>query len=106
MIKRRRRTAFYTARVNAGLTQVELARLSGVPQGVISDLETGRRNNPTWEILSKLAQVLGVRPEQLIPPAKLPKRAPSAVAVPGEPLHDDATFPVPAPEAGTVHETV
>lgn len=99
MVKRRRRSAFYTARVAAGLTQVELARLSGVPQGVISDLETGRRNNPTWDVLSRLAQILGVRPEQLIPPAKLPKRRPSAPAVIGDPLHGETVFTDPSAPA-------
>jgi transcriptional regulator with XRE-family HTH domain len=86
MSKRQRRTAFYTARDAAGLTQVELARLSGVAQGVISDLETGRNTNPTWDVLSKIAQVLGVRPEQLIKPGKLPRRRSSGPRIIGAPL--------------------
>lgn len=90
MVMAKRRTAFYTARVTAGLTQVELSRLSGVAQGVISELETGRTNNPSWEVLSRLSQVLGVRPEQLIPHVKLPKKrlAPRlARIVVSDPLH-------------------
>lgn len=39
------------------LTQVELSRLSGVPQPVISMLETGRHDAP-W--VKKLAEALGV----------------------------------------------
>lgn len=83
----KRRTAFYTARRAKGLTQKQLAQLSGVPASVISELEQGKATNPSWSVLSRLAQVLGVRPEQLIPPGKLP-RARAVVPVVADPLHD------------------
>lgn len=92
MVRSKRRTAFYTARRNRGLTQVELSRLSGVSQSVISDLESGRNTNPSWDILSRLSQVLGVRPEQLIPPSKIPKGVQPQSRVIGDPLHE--AFPV------------
>lgn len=87
----KRRTAFYTARKAAGLTQVELSRRSGVAQTVISDLETGQNTNPTWAVLSRLAQVLGVRPEQLIPFSKLPKYRPPPATI-SDPLHAEMSL--------------
>jgi transcriptional regulator with XRE-family HTH domain len=87
------RTAFYTARKKArngaGMTQQELERLSGVRQSIISDLETGKNTNPSWDVLSKIAQVLGVRVEQLIKKAPLPKRGTARRPIYiGAPLHE------------------
>lgn len=42
-----------------GVTQVELAAKSGVEQGTISKIETGRMN-PSTDLLGKLAAGLGV----------------------------------------------
>lgn len=81
-----RRTAFYTARKAKGLTQVELSRLSGVAQTIISELEKGENINPTWSVLSRIAQVLGVRPDQLLPYTKLPKSRLVPLKI-GDPLH-------------------
>lgn len=49
-------------RVNANLTQDELAALSGLPQSHISRLESGK-HSPSWITLEKLAQALGVGAE-------------------------------------------
>jgi transcriptional regulator with XRE-family HTH domain len=84
---KKRRTAFYTARVEKELVQEEVARLAGVRQSVVSELETGAQTNPTWDVLSKVAQVLGVRPDQLLPPAKLPRVRPRPARVIGAPLY-------------------
>ena len=43
------------ARKARGLTQMEAASLAGLSQTLISDLETGRNTNPSWDVLSKLS---------------------------------------------------
>jgi transcriptional regulator with XRE-family HTH domain len=55
------------ARLAKGLTQEQLADLSGFSQQYLSDLERGKRN-PTVVTLWELAQVLGVTPVDLITP--------------------------------------
>ena len=52
------------ARTEKGLTQKALADLSGVPYRSIQDWETGRRN-PKDSSLQKIAEVLGVKVEDL-----------------------------------------
>lgn len=47
------------ARKVTGLTQIELAEKSGVPQETISRLERGR-SNPTLGTLERLARAIGV----------------------------------------------
>jgi len=54
-----------TARKIKGLTQQELADLSGVKQPVISRLEKGRTRDLTWTTASRLAAALGVEPSEL-----------------------------------------
>nr|WP_029423477.1 helix-turn-helix transcriptional regulator [Alicyclobacillus macrosporangiidus] len=49
-----------------GLTQADLSKLSGVPQSVISDIETGTAKNPTVTVLAKLAKALGVTLDELV----------------------------------------
>src|SRR5690625_6952645 len=44
----------------------ELSRRSGVSQGYLSQLETGKNNNPTKEVLMKLAKGLNVEHEYLL----------------------------------------
>lgn len=39
------------------MSQEDLAKKIGVRQGYISDLETGRKVNPSTEILGKIAEV-------------------------------------------------
>ena len=52
-------------RLARGLTQEQLAELSGFSQQYISDLERGRRN-PTVVSLYELAQALGVHYMELL----------------------------------------
>ena len=49
-----------------GMSQAELARLSGVSPVTISALVNGKRQ-PAARTLHKLAVVLGVEPEALLP---------------------------------------
>lgn len=51
---------FRDARVERELTQVELAKLSGIPQADISRIERGA-GNPTETTLQRLAAALGYR---------------------------------------------
>lgn len=46
-------------RIRAGLSQNELARLSGVKQSVISDIESGKTKLPRVDTVKQLAHVLG-----------------------------------------------
>lgn len=50
-----------------GLTQEQLAELSGFGQNYLSDLERGKRN-PTVVTLFELATALQVQPEVLVRP--------------------------------------
>jgi DNA-binding XRE family transcriptional regulator len=54
------RRALIGARINAGLTQDELAQSVGVTRSTIARLETGE-SNPTVETLKKLAGVLDIQ---------------------------------------------
>ncbi len=47
-------------RESAKLTQMDLARLSGVSQGLISQLELGTVKNPKMETIDKLATALDI----------------------------------------------
>lgn len=53
-------------RKRAGLSQTQLAMKIGVSTGYISHLETGKRENPSLDVILKLASCLGVTVEQLI----------------------------------------
>jgi transcriptional regulator with XRE-family HTH domain len=48
------------ARLDAGLSQEDLHRRTGVSRDTISKMETGDRPNPHPRTLRKLAQALGV----------------------------------------------
>lgn len=61
------------ARIERGLTQEQLAVLSGFSQQYISDLERGRRN-PTVVSLWELAQPLAVQPADLLMPKGPPEQ--------------------------------
>lgn len=73
------------ARKRLGMTQDQVAALSGVAQPIISRLESGKESNPSLDIARRLARVLGVsidflaeswdREEPSIAPAPAPKRA-------------------------------
>jgi transcriptional regulator with XRE-family HTH domain len=49
-----------------GWSQRELARQSGVPQTLLSDLETGKQEDTTGENLRKLAETLYVSIDYLV----------------------------------------
>ena len=53
-------------REQRGLTQLALAKKSGVAQGYISDIEAGRKQNPGIETLQKLAKALKVTVAELV----------------------------------------
>jgi len=56
---------FKLARMKAGLTQLELAKKLGVSESLITKWETGR-GKPRGVKLEMLAQVLNVKPEELV----------------------------------------
>ena len=45
-------------RKEVGLSQVQLSLKTGLTKGYISDLETGRRVNPSLETMKKIAEAL------------------------------------------------
>ena len=49
--------AILDARINAGMTQVELSQKSGISQADISRLEKGTRN-PSLKLLKRLAEAM------------------------------------------------
>jgi transcriptional regulator with XRE-family HTH domain len=53
------------ARLNAGYSQSELAKLAGVSQSSIAMIETGERTNPHPRTLRKLAEALGIEVREL-----------------------------------------
>lgn len=55
----------YFLRTKRGLTQKELATLTGLTQGVIAKYET-KGTRPSGDTLIKLAKVFGIKPEILI----------------------------------------
>ncbi len=52
-------TRLKALRTAAAMTQAELADASGVPRQTIAVMEMGRRDNPTWDIVCRLADGLG-----------------------------------------------
>jgi DNA-binding XRE family transcriptional regulator len=56
------------ARLDAGLTQVELAELAGTDRSTVSRAETGARQAATLSLstIVRFAQVLGVRADDLV----------------------------------------
>lgn len=48
------------------LSQVQLARLSGIPQAMISNIESGNTRSPRVDTLSKLAGALKCTVDDLI----------------------------------------
>ena len=51
-------------RVARGLSQLQLAKLSKVSYGYISELENGKKS-PTIDTICRLAKALGCKPEEL-----------------------------------------
>ena len=54
-------------RVQKGLSQQELSRISGVSQSVISDIEKGKTPAPRIDTVLALAQGLGCTLDDLVP---------------------------------------
>ena len=53
-------------RKEKGYTFAKLSELSGISTGRLSDLATGKRNNPTMDTLIKLADALGISLDELV----------------------------------------
>ena len=53
-------------RERRGLTQIELAKISGVGRATIAALETGKRKRVHPATREKLAQALKVKPQALV----------------------------------------
>lgn len=53
-------------RKEKGYTFAKLSELSRISTGRLSDLATGKRNNPTMDTLIKLADALGVSLDELV----------------------------------------
>lgn len=54
-------------REERGITQVELAKMCGVQQATISDIERGHVKSPSVDTAQRIARALGVRVEDLFP---------------------------------------
>ena len=54
-------------REGRGLTQAELARMAGISQGHLANLEAGRRT-PRLAVLERLARALEISPGELMAP--------------------------------------
>ena len=68
-------------RIEAGLDQIDLARLAGLHQTYISLLERGKKKNPTARTLKRIADALGCEPVDL-----MPKRGSRRPKVAGRPV--------------------
>lgn len=58
-----------TARRLKGISQSQLARQAGLEPSTISDIELGRNRNPSWTVVYKISQALGVEPEEIFTPS-------------------------------------
>ncbi len=47
-------------RLSKNITQIRIAKDSGLSQSYINELESGKKTNPTIQTLEKLAKALGV----------------------------------------------
>ena len=56
-----------TARKLKGISQQELAQMSGVDHSTISNIERGENTNPTWDTVCRIAAALGVLPQEIFP---------------------------------------
>jgi putative transcriptional regulator len=63
-----------TARRLKDITQVELAKLAGVDQTTISDIERGKSKNPSLETARKIADALGVTVDDIFPATEMVSR--------------------------------
>lgn len=54
-------------RINKGLSQEELSKMSGIGRSTISEIENDRHSNTTIYVLCSLCKVLEITPNDLIP---------------------------------------
>lgn len=59
-------TEVATYRKKEGISQNKLAKLAGVPQSVINDIEKGKTKAPRVDTMAAIARVLGVTVDDLI----------------------------------------
>jgi transcriptional regulator with XRE-family HTH domain len=59
-------TVLRERREAVGMTQLQLAKKSKVPQGYISELEAGTKKNPGLAVLKRLARALDVPLSELL----------------------------------------
>lgn len=62
---KRQRYSLKAARQRRKLTQIQLARLSGIGQGLISKLENGQIAEPRFSTVMSLARALDLDPSAL-----------------------------------------
>lgn len=55
-------------RERAGMNQIKLSNLSGVPQQTISSIESGARQSPTIDTMAALCRVLGCTLDEIYVP--------------------------------------
>lgn len=53
-------------REKMGISQMQLSKISGVSQAVISDIENGKTNSPRFYTITKLASALGCTIDDLL----------------------------------------
>lgn len=66
MSPKRLSTVLRERREAVGMTQLQLAKKSKVPQGYISELEAGTKKNPGLAVLKRLARALDVPLSELL----------------------------------------
>jgi len=66
MTPRRLKTVLRLLRDEKGWSQAELAKRADVTDAYIAQLETGARENPSLEVLKRLARALGVPVTELL----------------------------------------
>jgi transcriptional regulator with XRE-family HTH domain len=82
--KRKKETTGFGARLRSireakGLTQEQVAERAGMAYQAVARIERGDADNPTWKTVQKLAEALGVEPNDFLSddddtPLTTPKR--------------------------------
>ena len=79
-IRRIRRSRPSRIKPGKPMLQRELAALSHIPASSLCNIENGKYKNPTWEILSKVAEGLGCEISHLFAEPERPV-SPSQIAI-------------------------
>lgn len=53
-------------RLKSGITQVQLAEKVGISQNYLSQLEIGRKNNASLDVIKRIAKALDCKVDELI----------------------------------------